>query len=51
MVIVDCLKLLKCPIEDNKALMTASYLHFLISILPSGLLIWLEAKMLTNRHF
>jgi len=25
--------------------------HFLISILPSGLLICLEGKMLTNQHF
>jgi len=25
--------------------------HFLVSILPSGLLIWLEGKMLTNQHF
>jgi len=57
-VIVDYLKLLKGPIEDNKALMTASYLLslltisiFLLSILPFGLLIWLEGKMLTNQHF
>ena len=25
--------------------------HFLISILPSGLLLWLEGKMLTKQHF
>jgi len=31
-VIVDCLKLLKCPIEDNKALVTASYLLSVLTI-------------------
>jgi len=33
-VIVDYLKLLKCPIEDNKALMTASYL---LSVLTNSI--------------
>jgi len=45
--IVDYLKLLKCPIEDNKAhncLPSLDNQHVLISILPSGLLIWLGVK-------
>src|SRR6218665_311207 len=47
----DCLIFAKCIIFCVHWLTSLIFSNFLISILPPGLLIWLEGKTLTNQQF
>src|SRR6218665_2158386 len=47
----DCLIFAKCIIFCVHWLTSLIFTNYLISILPPGLLIWLEGKTLTNQQF